>query len=163
MSKSRSIIPNGGNDVVMTPQYLTDKIINYFDIRGKCLEPCRGTGNFYTSMVSRGLDVDWCEISDGRNFFDYKNQVDWIITNPPFSQFRSFLKHSMEISNNVVFLSLINAFFMKARLRDIKDAGFGFKSIISVDTPPKPWPQFGIQLGFVHLCRDFSGETKIEL
>ena len=24
-------------------------------------------------------DVDWCEISEGKDFFDYNGKVDWII------------------------------------------------------------------------------------
>jgi len=27
-------------------------------------------------------------------------------------------------------------------------------------TPPKPWPQFGIQLGVVHLQKGYKGDTK---
>ncbi len=66
----------------------------------------------------------------------------------------------MEVSDNVVFLCLINAFFMKARLRDIHSSGFGIKEILCVDTPPKPWPQTGFQLGAVHIQRGYKGDIK---
>lgn len=67
----------------------------------------------------------------------------------------------MELANDVVFLSLVNAFFMKARLRDIEEFGFRFKEILFVDTPPKPFPQFGIQLGCVHIKKGYVGDCKV--
>lgn len=159
----RIMIPKGGNDNIMTPPYLAEELVQWFiPPNVSVLEPCKGNGAFINALKNcSGVTYDWCEIQEGKNFFNYTNKVDWIITNPPFSQFRSFLKHSMEIADNIVFLSLINAFFMKARMRDMKEMGFGFHTILSVDTPPKPWPQFGIQLGAVHIKKDYNGLTNI--
>jgi hypothetical protein len=67
----------------------------------------------------------------------------------------------MECSNNVVFLCLVNAFFMKARLRDMEEAGFGIREILFVPTPPKPWPQTGFSLGAVHIQRGWTGDCKM--
>jgi len=156
---SRSIIPSGGNDKIYTPENLAIKIINHFDPRGSILEPCFGTGSFYNNFPNEMKY--FCEIDLGKDFFKFDKKVDWIITNPPFSQFRKFLQHSMKISNNIVFLSLINAFFMKARLRDMKENNFSIKEILFIETPPKPWPQFGIQLGCVLIQKDHVGDVKI--
>lgn len=177
---ARSIIPKGGNDEVYTPPELAQQIVDYFspyknrtDIR--VMEPCYGEGAFVNACMNNfyhftdyGHIIDYCDINKGIDFLKFPNpensfipyRYDYIITNPPFSKFRAFLNKSMDISNNVIFLSLINAFFFKARLKDIKDKGFGFKEIVFVDTPPKPWPQFGIQLGVVHLQKDYKGDTK---
>ena len=84
---------------------------------------------------------------------------DWIITNPPWSKFRDFLKKSMEVSDNVVFLALLNAWFMKARVRDMSQAGFGVVEVLMIDTPAKPWPQTGFQLAAVHIKRGHTGPT----
>jgi len=179
---SRSIIPKGGNDEVYTPPELAQQIVNYFNPFGygtpiKVMEPCYGKGAFVDAFTdnfkkypdfSRISSIDWCDILQGIDFLKFPNpensfipyRYDYVITNPPFSQFRAFLNKSMEIADNVIFLSLINAFFFKARFRDIKEAGFGFKEIITVDTPPPPWPQFGIQLGVVHLQKGYTGDTK---
>ena len=46
-------------------------IVDYFQPTGKMLEPCRGEGAFYTAMQEYNDDVDWCEISEGKDFFDY--------------------------------------------------------------------------------------------
>lgn len=35
-----------------------------------------------------------------------------------------------------------------------------FKEIVFIETPSPPWPQFGIQMGVVHLQKNFTGDTK---
>ena len=34
------------NDIVFTPEWLTEKICGMFEISGKVLEPCKGEGAF---------------------------------------------------------------------------------------------------------------------
>lgn len=140
------------DDVVMTPEELAIKLINHFKPQGKGLEPCRGTGNIW-----RNLDnADWCEISEDKDFFDYKEQVDYIFTNPPWSQIRKFLQHSYELANDVYMLFTINHLWTKARLKDMRDAGFGIKEICIFDTPSN-FPQLGFQVGMVHLQKNYDG------
>ena len=140
------LIPSGGNDEIDTPFDLAIKIVTYFNPKGKILEPCKGNDGFYRT----GIFTDWCEIKDGKDFFDYNEKVDWIITNPPFSKFRKFLNHSMELADNIVFLCSINHFWLKARIRDMIEKGFGIKEILLVDTP-ETFPQSGFQIGVVHI------------
>ncbi len=105
---------------------------------------------------------DWCEIDKGRDFLNTQNNHwDWIVTNPPWSKFRAFLKQSMLVADNIVFLSLVNAFFMKARISDMRKAGFGIVEILMLDTPVKPWPQTGFQLGATYIQRGYSGKVNI--
>lgn len=150
--KSRPLAPCGGNDKVWTPQPLALKIIEHFKPTGRILEPCKGQGAF-TSLMT----CDWCEIDEGRDFLKVEGHWDWIVTNPPWSQFRAFLNKSMAVADNVVFLALLNAWFMKARVLDMRKAGFGIVEVLMVDTPPKPWPQTGFQLAAVHIKRGHNG------
>ena len=143
----RPLAPHGGNDKVWTPDALAVQIVSHFAPTGRILEPCRGAGAFVRAMPN----CDWCEIDDGRDFLKWTERVDWVVTNPPWSQFRAFLNHSMQVSDNVVFLSLVNAFFMRARLDDMRRAGFGIVEILMLPTPVKPWPQTGFQLGATHI------------
>lgn len=143
------------NDVVMTPEDLAKKIVDYFSPTGSILEPCKGSGNFMKFLPN----AEWCEISEGRDFFNFNTKVDWIITNPPWSIFRPFLIHSLEVADNIVFLIPIVHYFGKARLREIKKGGYGFKEIIAIDTP-KSFPQMGFQLGVVHLQKHYGGDCK---
>ncbi len=67
----------------------------------------------------------------------------------------------MAVADNVVFLSLLNAFFMRARVCDMRQATFGIAEIVMLPTPPKPWPQTGFQLAATHISRAHLGSTKI--
>jgi len=89
------------NDIVMTPDWVAADVMSYFPVKGKLLEPCRGDGAFYNLMPSGS---DWAEIRQGRDFFDYRHRVDWIVTNPPYSIFNSFLDHALNIATNIVFI-----------------------------------------------------------
>lgn len=162
---SRPLAPHGGNDCVMTPRPLARQIIEHFNPTGRSLDPCRGDGAFYDQFDGDATEKDWCEIAQGRDFLKWRwkdeHPFTWVITNPPWSLIRPFLKRSMEVADNVAFLCLVNAFWMKARLRDMKAAGFGIREILLVETPPKPWPQTGFQLGTVHVQRGWSGAISV--
>jgi hypothetical protein len=148
----KSLIPAGGCDKVMTPPLLAARLIEHFGVYGRCLEPCRGDGAFYRCLP---IGSGWCELDDGRDFltFDFGQQhFDWAITNPPWSKIRPFLARAIHVADNVVFLCLINAIFMKARLKLLDAGGFGIREILLVDTPSE-WPSCGIQLGAIHVQR----------
>lgn len=166
--KQRPLAPHGGNDRIYTPQQLATDIVNHFTPFGTIMEPCAGpvgTQAFVTAFVDLPAytSISWCEIDEGKDFLKYETswKYDWIVTNPPWSQFRAFLKHSMELSDNVVFLALFNAWFMRARVKDVAEAGFGYKEALFLDTPPKPWPQTGFQLAAMHIQRGYQGDLKL--
>ena len=88
------------NDVVYTPREIARQMIAFYtgnlvrefgpEVGGisqikhdVVLDPCRGDGSFYDQYPDY-CTKDWCEITDGRDFFDWDKRVDWIITNPPF-------------------------------------------------------------------------------
>lgn len=158
--KNRPLAPKGGNDKVYTPPELARQIVEHFKPSGRLLEPCKGRGAFTDAMypfASNGY-LSYYEVDIGLDFLQGSPPAhDWIITNPPWSQLRAFLKKSMEVADNVVFLCLVNAFFMKARQQDMRKAGFGMKEILFVPTPAKPWPQTGFSLGAVHIQKNYSG------
>jgi hypothetical protein len=152
----RPLAPKGGNDRIYTPPDLAKAIVEHFNPSGMLLDPCRGKGAFYEALLPYATNgfVEFYELDEGADFLDSRQEpVCWTITNPPWSKFRAFLKKSMECSTNVVFLCLVNAFFMKARRQDMADENFGIKEILFVPTPPKPWPQAGFALGAVHIQR----------
>lgn len=151
------LVPKGGNDIVYTPGALALSIITHFKPSGRICEPCKGNGAFTQHLP----DCDWWEIQEGRDFLTCSESYDWIVTNPPWSKLRPFLRKSLEVSDNIVFLCLVNAFFMKARQRDLGEFGFGMKEILFVPTPSKPWPQTGFSLGAVHIQRGYIGDLKL--
>lgn len=143
------------NDDVQTPLDLARRIVAHFKPKGKVLEPCRGGGRFLRFMPGAA----WCEIKDGRNFFEWRQKVDWIVTNPPWSQIRAFLQHSMKVADHIVFLMTVNHVWTKARIRDVYGHGFGIKEICLVEMPPE-FPQSGFQLGAIHLARGWKGDIR---
>ncbi len=148
-------------DCVQTPIELAKQLVKHFKPFGKILEPCKGEGNFLSVLPK---DTEWCEILEGKDFFDYEGKVDWIITNPPYSKMRKFIQKSMEVSDNIVFLTTINYLWLKARLRDIGEKNFGIKEILLFDTP-KTFPQSGFQIGCFYLKKDYIGNiilTKLK-
>lgn len=140
------------DDVVMTPEPLAIKLIEHFKPKGHGLEPCRGTGNIWRNLEN----ADWCEISEGKDFFEYNQSVDYIFTNPPWSQIRKFLQHSYCLANDIYMLFTVNHLWTKARLKDMKKAGFGIKEICIFDTPNN-FPQTGFQVGMIHISKNYNG------
>lgn len=146
------------NDLVYTPEDIAIKIINHFSPKGKILDPSKGKGVFYNNYP-KGCEKYWCEINEGKDFFNYQEKVDWIITNPPWSLMRQFLEKGYDISNNIVYLSTLTHFCTKKRLKIMKEKGFDIKEVLLIDTPPKPWPQSGFQVAAVHLQKGYKNDT----
>lgn len=72
-------------------------------------EPCRGDGRIEDWLASEcGLPTTYSEILEDKDFFEYTDDVDLIITNPPFSIAKEFIDHSLEISNTCIMLLRIN-------------------------------------------------------
>lgn len=157
IKRGKSMVPRSGNDVVYTPRPLAKWIVDHFQLCGRILEPCKGDGAFTDFMP----DAEWCELALGIDFFEYQKEVDWIVTNPPWSLLREFLVHSMKIADDVVMVITLNSLWTRARKRDIRDAGFAIKEIMLIDSPPQPWPHVGMQIGVVHFQKGWTGDIRM--
>ncbi len=150
------------NDIVMTNSNTAIEIIEYFKpqfkINDKFLDPCKGDGAFFDNMPKF---KEYCEISQGKDFFDFYDNIDWIITNPPFSIYDDFLIHSFEISNNVIFFCPLNKAF-KSKKIDTKIIEYGgLKEIIHMGTGGKHGFPFGFPVGCLHYQKDYAGDIKL--
>ena len=148
-------------DLVMTPPELAAVVIGHFAGRmsGTVLDPARGQGAFHDRFPAC-LDRHWCEITEGRDFLDWQQPVDWVMTNPPWSRLRDFSRHAMRIAPNIVWLAPLTNLTTKARLRDLDEAGFGIAELVLIDTP-KGWPQSGFQLVAAWLRKGHSGGWSV--
>lgn len=143
-------------DVVFTPDWLAEKICFLFDIKGKVLEPCKGEGVFLKYLPP---NTEWCEIVEGRNFFDYEKKVDWIVTNPPYSDFNRFLDHSFELADNVVLLVPVAKMFKSmGTITKVFEYG-GIVSYHFLSGGKAGFP-FGFPVGVCYLKKDYFGLTK---
>jgi len=134
------------NDKVMTPVGLAQQCIDivspHFQHGQKFLEPCRGTGVFYNLLPH---NKDWCEIDEGRDFLEYNERVDWIITNPPFSVYEEFLAHSLELADNVVFLVPLSKIWSSLRRVKMIDDYGGIRHLHTFTNGAR---KFGFPFGF---------------
>ncbi len=149
------------SNIYYTPSDLSCAITAHFKPSGKLLDPYYGNGSFYNELIKYSTDCDWTELEMGKDFFAYSEKVDWIISNPPFSNgFREHLKHALEIASNIAFLITLNHFTTSARLKLIDEYGLYMREIIYVPTP-KTFPQSGFQLAVVYLNK-IKGDCKIQ-
>lgn len=147
------------NDVVRTPPALARQLVAALQPSGRLLDPCAGTGVFARALRPYGT-VDWCEVSRGRDFFAWTTPVDWIVTNPPWSQFRRVLRHALQVADHVALVCTLNHLWTKARRQDVQRAGFGLHRILEFDAP-RTWQVTGFQLGLVLLTRGYRGPCTI--
>ena len=147
------------NDVVFTPDWLAKQICEMFSISGEVLEPCKGEGVFLKYLPK---NTEWCEIVDGKNFYDYTKKVDWIVTNPPYSDYNRFLEHSFNLAENIVLLVPVAKMFKSmGTLRAILTYG-GFVSIHILPASKAGFP-FGFPCAIYYLKREYKGQTVIKL
>jgi hypothetical protein len=142
------------DDIVYTPDEVARDIVEFFRPSGVCLDPCRGDGAFYKYLP---LGSEWCELKDGKDFFEYTRKVDWIVSNPPYSVFAKFLDHSFTVAENIVYLIPVNKPFNSyAILQRVKEWG-GIKHILVIAPGAKLNFPIGFAIGAVHFKRQYDG------
>lgn len=114
------------SDSVMTPPNIAQLIVDHFKPVGRILEPAKGTGNFLNALPPL---TEWCEITEERDFFEYEERVDWIITNPPYSIYDRFLEHCFEVADNVVLLVPVQKAFKSMKNQRLVDSYGGLKEV----------------------------------
>ncbi len=158
-NKTKTSTPN---DVVMTKEETAINIINYFSNQfnkdDSFLDPCCGLGAFYKNFNTENKYL--CEISIGKDFFDFDKKITWIITNPPFSIFDDFLLHSFKLADNVVFFCPLNKVFKSKKIDSaIKNYG-GIKEVINMGTGGQHGFPFGFPVGCIHYKKEYTGDIK---
>lgn len=146
------------NDVVFTPSNIAKLIVDMFKPQGKILEPCKGEGAFMEYLPK---ETFWCEITEGKDFFNFNEKVDWIVTNPPYSNFNEFMEHSFELADNVVFLVPLGKVFKSwGTITKIQKYG-GIKKIYIIPSRRCGFA-FGFPCGVFHFVRNYQGLTEIK-
>lgn len=144
--------------MVYTPDWCVVDMIEHFQPAGRLLDPCRGAGAFTDRLPE---DTPWCEIADGRDFFDWHTPVDWVIGNPPYSLTRKWFQHSYTIADHLLYLvPLRNVFSGYGFIREIHDFG-GIVEIRAYGTGGRLGFPMGNAVGAFHVARGHSGATRI--
>lgn len=118
---------NNINDKVYTPHHVADEVHRVFSHLIKpedtMLEPFDGEGSF--SRLNWCENQSWCEIDKGRDFLQYDDHVDWIVTNPPYSTFDQMLNKMMDVSTNMILVIPVNKLLSSMKkLLAMKHRGF---------------------------------------
>ncbi|MDO8793761.1 MAG: hypothetical protein Q7J25_03985 [Vicinamibacterales bacterium] len=156
-SVQRPLVPVDSvrSDEFMTPSTLAKRIVAVLQPSGVILEPCPGTGNFVRALRPYGTVL----VCRG-DFYAWQRPCDWIITNPPYSQFKDFLAHALTLATHVALLAPINHSWTKLRVRLVRDAGFGYRQLWLVETSSE-FPSSGFQFGVMVLTRGHRGSLMI--
>jgi hypothetical protein len=144
-------------DVVMTPDAIAEYIVNYFKPSGRILDPCRGNGAFWKRMPG----ADWCEIAEGRDFLEWTDRVDWIVSNPPYSTLWDFLTHSFKIADNVAYLIPLHKIWHSQRMLKLVAEYGGIKEILILGTGTSCGFPLGFAVGVFYFKRGYAGDTRI--
>lgn len=145
------------DDIILTPRNVAKEIIQKFNPSGSVLDPCRGDGAFADHIPN----CEWCEIRDGKDFYAWSQKVDWIISNPPYSIFSDFLRHSMTLAKDIVYLIPVNKIFNSDKMmREIWEWG-GVKEILVIGGGASLGFPIGFCIGAVHFQHQYKGEIKV--
>jgi hypothetical protein len=81
-----------------TPETAVIDLLQFipFESGDIALDPSAGVNKVWFNNFP--CNKDYCEIDEGLDFFEYSKQVDWIVGNPPFTDFIKFLMHSPSIA-----------------------------------------------------------------
>lgn len=117
-----------------TPSELAKQLIKQIPIKtGDVLfEPFRGEGAFFNHFPASCVN-HWTEIREGRDYRTFTEEVDWVISNPPFRMvagkncFYPLLKEfAPRVRKGICFLGDVNCLNSLTPLRQKELNGMGF-------------------------------------
>jgi hypothetical protein len=140
-------------DIVYTPDWVARDMVSFFKPSGRILEPSAGDGAILKYLPG----ADWCEIEQGRDFFACQEQYDWIVGNPPFVQKLEWMRRSMMLADNIVYILPCNSLFnSSAMMLDVKEWGgivhmryYGPGGLLNFP--------FGYPCGALHFQHNYTG------
>jgi hypothetical protein len=116
-------------DVFITPRDLALKHINIVKEKSNdddvWIDPCRYNegGSYYSQIPTE--KKDWCEITEGRDFFEYDGHATIVIQNPPYSMITKWIDKCININPRIISLLIgVNNLTAK-RIETFNKAGYG--------------------------------------
>jgi hypothetical protein len=147
-----------GKDVFYTPEWAVVDMIKFFKPKGEILDPCTGKGIFLKHLPK---DSYWCEITEGRDFFDWNKKIDWVVGNPPYSLFAKWIYHSMEIAKNILYLIPCDKPFISMKMLNKMREWGSVKHMRVYGSGGKLNFPIGFAIGAVHICKGYKGSMEI--
>jgi hypothetical protein len=145
-------------DVVYTPDWAVQDMVNYFQPSGRILEPCKGMGAFMKHLPA---DTMWCEIAEGKDFFAWNEQVDWCFGNPPYRMFGKWMYHSFAIAKDIVYLLPLDKPFISGKMMRTMKSWGSVKHMRFYGTGTELGFPMGFAVGALHFQKDYHGAMSI--
>lgn len=117
----KRIIPN---DIFITPLQLAKYHIDMITYINDDIwyDPFKNNGSYYNQFPNE--NKLWSEILDGKDFFEFNENIDIICSNPPYSLMDKVLKKSIELNPHTIsYLIGINNLTTK-RIEYMENAGY---------------------------------------
>lgn len=96
-------------DFYATPPWCYENLDIDWRLFSSAHEPCRGDGRIQFFLEEeKGLTCTYSEITEDKDFFEWNEGTDLILTNPPFSIAQEFIDHALETCNTCIMLLRIN-------------------------------------------------------
>jgi len=109
MSRQKMGVRLNPTDFYATPPWCYENLEIDWSQFENAHEPCRGDGRIQFFLEEEcGLTCSYSEINEGKDFFDWDEGTDLILSNPPFSIAQEFITHALEYSNTCIMLLRIN-------------------------------------------------------
>lgn len=115
MSSQKRNVRLNDVDFYPTPSWCYENLDIDWTIFKDAHEPCRGDGRIQKFLIDKGIPTTYSEIREGKDFFDWNDSTDLILSNPPFSLAKEFIEHSVSNSETVMMLLRLNFLGSKAR------------------------------------------------
>jgi hypothetical protein len=145
------------SDVHFTDMRVAEAVCNHYAPTGRCLEPFKGGGAFMQFLPA---GTAWCEITEGKDFFQWSEQVDWIVTNPPFSNMTQVMEHSFSVAENCVFVIPISKYWSSApRIESVGRYG-GLVEIAHLGRGRDIGFDIGFPFAAMHFKRRYQGQIR---
>ena len=151
-------LPSIKADVVYTSINIASDIVGWCQPAGLCLDPCAGDFAFFNALPDPKL---WCELGRGRDFFDFDEQVDWIVGNPPYSIFEEWLEHSFSLASDVVYIIPTNKVFQRTLIMDMIREWGGIKAMRVYGSGQRIGFDFGFSVGAFHFSKGWNGPLDL--
>ena len=146
-------IPLDPQDVVYTPDWVAADMVSFFKPSGLILDPCKGNGVFGKYLPPH----EWCEITEGKDFYAWNLQVDWVFGNPPYKQMLKWVRHSMEVSKNICYLIPLDKPFISMAFINMMESWGKIKHMRAYGTGTKLGFPIGFAVGALHFEKGYFG------
>ena len=118
------------NDKIYTPLPVAKKMIEICNIQpeDKVLDPSKGGGVFYDNFPE--CIKSYCEIEENKDFFDYNEEVDIIVGNPPYSLWTKWINKTISLNPKKICYIFGTWNLTNVRLRELHKNGYNIQKIV---------------------------------